>query len=329
MTNKSQIVQTRIEDAIEVIKLLGLPKGQWNSRTAMVLLALGQLPPDKPWSEMSNALSGTLAIMGFIASHYETTYAPNTRETIRRYSLHQMVDAGIVLQNPDEPTRPTNSAKTVYQLTTVALETLRTRDTSLWSSSLEMYLKEIPTLRERYAQSRDMQTLPVSLADGTQLRLSPGGQNVLVKDILEQFAPRFVKGGIISYVGDTSITDSGMRMNADGLATLEISQDYHGKMPDVILFDVNRGWLILVEAVTSHGPVNVKRRDDLHTLFSHLDVGIVYVTAFLSRKDMIKHLADIAWETEVWIAESPDHLIHFDGDRFLGPYDELNANTSL
>ncbi|MFS2517149.1 MULTISPECIES: BsuBI/PstI family type II restriction endonuclease [Parabacteroides] len=30
-------------------------------------------------------------------------------------------------------------------------------------------------------------------------------------------------------------------------------------------------------------------------------------------------MADIAWETEVWIAENPGHMIHFNGDRFIGP----------
>ena len=101
---------------------------------------------------------------------------------------------------------------------------------------------------------------------------------------------------------------------------LGIAQDHHGKIPDVILHDPDRGWLILIEAVTSHGPVNGKRRDDLHELFHHFDAGLVYVTAFLTRKDMVKYVSDIAWETEVWVAESPDHLIHFNGSKFLGPY---------
>jgi len=47
----------------------------------------------------------------------------------------------------------------------------------------------------------------------------------------------------------------------------------------------------------------------------------VFVTAFLDRKAMVKHLNQISWETEVWIADAPDHLIHFNGERFLGPHD--------
>ena len=78
---------------------------------------------------------------------------------------------------------------------------------------------------------------------------------------------------------------------------------------------------MLVEAVTSHGPVNPKRRLELSELFAESRAGIVYVTAFMNRRTMLKYLDEISWETEVWIAESPTHLIHFNGERFLGPYE--------
>ncbi len=103
-------------------------------------------------------------------------------------------------------------------------------------------------------------------------------------------------------------------------AELGIALDEHGKMPDVILFDRARRWLFLVEAVTSHGPIDGKRHDELRRLFGGANAGLVYVTAFLERKALQKDFANISWETEVWIAEAPSHLIHFDGERFLGPY---------
>lgn len=152
MPDKSPLVQARIDDAIEVLQLLGLPKAQWNNRTTMVLMALLHLVPTENWTESTNDLYGVLSIMAFIEAHYETKYAPNSRETIRRQSLHQMIDAGMVLQNPDVPNRPTNSAKNVYQIAPLTLQTLRTRGTASWSLSLEAYLKEIPTLRERYGK---------------------------------------------------------------------------------------------------------------------------------------------------------------------------------
>ncbi len=91
-------------------------------------------------------------------------------------------------------------------------------------------------------------------------------------------------------------------------------------MPDVVVYDRERDWLILVEAVTSHGPVNPKRRAELSNLLAGAGPGLVFVTAFEDRRTFLRHAGDVAWHTEVWIAESPSHVIHFDGERFLGPY---------
>ena len=79
--------------------------------------------------------------------------------------------------------------------------------------------------------------------------------------------------------------------------------------------------LLLVESVTSHGPVDAKRHNELAELFDGATPGLVYVTAFPNRVVMGKYLRDISWETEVWCADAPTHLIHFDGKRFLGPYE--------
>lgn len=91
-------------------------------------------------------------------------------------------------------------------------------------------------------------------------------------------------------------------------------------MPDVIVFYPEKQWLILVESVTSHGPMDAKRHAELSKLFSSAAHGIVYVTAFPNRALMARYFSVISWETEVWIADAPDHLIHFNGERFLGPY---------
>ena len=97
--------------------------------------------------------------------------------------------------------------------------------------------------------------------------------------------------------------------------------DSQGKIPDVILYDKSRNWLVLIEAATSHGPVSQKRRDELKLLFKECTAGLVFVTAFMERKTVPSYLAEIPWGTEVWISEAPDHLIHFNGDRFLGSHE--------
>jgi len=91
-------------------------------------------------------------------------------------------------------------------------------------------------------------------------------------------------------------------------------------MPDVILFDMARNRLFLIEAVTSHGPVDGKRHDELTAMFSAASSNLVFVTAFPDRRTMARYLSVIAWETEVWVAESPSHLIHFNGDKFLSGF---------
>ena len=162
-----------------------------------------------------------------------------------------------------------------------------------------------------------MQRLPVTLPDGQRFELTPGGQNVLVKEIVEEFAPRFTPGGHVAYVGDAGRKHP--VYDERYMRKLGVEMAPHGRMPDVVIHHVERNRLVLIEAVTSHDPVNVLRHNQLKDLFADAAAGLVFVTAFLHRTAMREYLPEIAWETEVWIADSPDHLIHFDGERFLGP----------
>jgi adenine-specific DNA-methyltransferase len=311
--------QQKIDQALGILRDVGLPRGQQNERSALTLLALLDLKPESPWAEAGNPLRGITPIMEFMREHYGKTYAPNTRETVRRFTMHQFVQAGIAVANPDEPTRPTNSPKAVYQAEATFLELVRTHDSPAWEEHLRTYLTSVETLRQRFAQERAMQQIPVTLADGTTFTLSPGGQNVLVPAIITEFAPRFTPGAAVLYVGDTS--EKFAHFDRAGLAALGVAIEGHGKMPDVVLHYRERNWLVLIEAVTSHGPVNPKRRQELRELFAGSSAPLVFVTAFLTRQAMVRYLNEIAWETEVWVADAPSHLIHFNGERFLGPYE--------
>lgn len=163
-----------------------------------------------------------------------------------------------------------------------------------------------------------MAKIPLELPNGRRIALSPGGQNVLVAEIIHEFCPRFVPGGLPVYVGDTESKHA--FFDAQLLNQLEVELDPHGKMPDIVVYHADKNWLVLIEAVTSHGPVDSKRRDELKALFSGSTAPLVFVTAFLDRKAMMKYLNEISWETEVWVADAPSHMIHFNGERFLGPY---------
>jgi BsuBI/PstI restriction endonuclease domain/BsuBI/PstI restriction endonuclease HTH domain len=311
-------IDQRISEARRVLEELELPRAQLNDRTALCLLALINLSHAQGWHEGSDPLRGITPIMDWIRENYGREYKPNTRETFRRQSMHQFVEAGIAVHNPDQPGRSVNSPNNVYQISPATLTLLRTYGTEDWNMVLAAYKVLQPGLRQKYARPREMELVPVTLPDGSELNLSPGVHSVLIKGIIEDFGSRFTPGGKLLYAGDTG--DKYAYFDEALLSSLGVAVDSHGKMPDVIIYFEKENWLILAEAVTSHGPVDGKRHTELTALFSSASAGLVYLTAFPDRSTMAQYSADIAWETEVWVSEDPSHLIHFNGDKFLGPY---------
>ncbi|EQA3317650.1 BsuBI/PstI family type II restriction endonuclease, partial [Escherichia coli] len=286
-----------IEAAQQIIASLGLPRAQQNERSALCLLALLNLTPGKAWADAENPLVGITPIMNWVREHYGKVYAPNTRETFRRQSMHQFCAAGVALYNPDKPDRPVNSPKAVYQIEPAALSMLRTFGSPAWHDSLATYLAERETLVTRYAKEREQNRIPVEIAAGQQITLSPGEHSELIRAIIEDFAPRFAPGSVLVYAGDTG--EKWGYFDAPLLAGLGVDVDSHGKMPDVVLHFTAKNWLLLVESVTSHGPVDGKRHAELARLFAGSTAGLVYVTAFPNRSIMGRYLGEIAWETEV------------------------------
>lgn len=314
----TQGVDNHIAEALQVLNALGLPRAQQNERSALSLLALLNLTPNKQWKQSESPMIGITPIMDWMSQHYGKNYKPNTRETVRRQTMHQFVDAGIALYNPDKPERPVNSPHAVYQISPEVLTVLKAFGSSRWEAKLKKFLASRSTLSERYAKPRQLKQIPVRLKSGLEISLSPGKHSELIKNIIEDFGSRFIPAGQLVYAGDTG--EKWGYFDEKLLAELGVTVDAHGKMPDAILFCSKRKWLILVEAVTSHGPVDGKRHEELARLFSCAKVGLVYVTAFPDRGIMGRYLNEIAWETEVWVADAPTHLIHFNGSRFLGPY---------
>jgi hypothetical protein len=308
----------KVEQALELLNLLGLPRQQLNERSALCLLALLNLKSNSKWSHAESPLMGITPIMDWVASEYKKKYAPNTRETFRRQSMHQFVEAGIALYNPDKPERSVNSPHAVYQITPELLAVLQQYETKSFKASIDKWLKQRQSLVKKYAKEREMLLVPVILADGESIKLSSGEHSTLIKNIIEDFASRFVPGGKLVYVGDTGTKWGYFDKELLGSLGLEIKN--HGKMPDVVIYYPEKKWLLLIEAVTSHGPVDGKRYDELTRLFAASKAGLVFVSAFPDKRTMNKYLDVISWETEVWVADSPTHLIHFNGVRFLGPY---------
>ena len=188
-----------------------------------------------------------------------------------------------------------------------------------WDRSLKAYLAGHGTLAAQYTRTRELHRVPVKVKSGQKITISAGDHSDLIRSIIEDFGSFFVPGGELVYVGDTG-TKWGY-FDQKLLTSLGVTVGHHGKMPDVVIYYREKNWLILVEAVASSGPVDGGRHAELAELFKASKAGLVYVTAFPDRGEVFRRfLAVVAWETEVWCASDSTHLIHFNGVRFLGPY---------
>ena len=261
----------------------------------------------------------TVEIMAWIREHWGLPYKANTRETIRRQTLHQFCHAHLVVQNPDRPSRPINSPEWCYQVTPEAMGVIRSFGLSEYENKLGEYLTLLPGLQAAYRRERDMLKIPLVLPGGARVELSAGGQNILLKSMIDEFCPRFTPGGAVLYVGDAG--NKWLIFEEEVLASLGVTVDSHGIMPDLVIYMEDRNWIVLLEAASSHGPVDSNRHNQLKQLFQSCSAGLVFVSCFPDQKTMKKHLTTISWETDVWIADHPTHLVHFDGERFLGPYE--------
>ena len=316
---KRTLAAKRVSEALSILQALNVPKEQQNDRSALTLLALLGMTPRCRWADATAPMLGITEMMTHFERHFGKKYAPNTRETVRRFTVHQFVQMGLVIANPDEPARPVNSPDNRYQVAPTFLKLGREYGSSSWAASLEGFVNSAVALRRLQPAERHMRMIPVRLPDGRELRLTAGGQNELVKMIIEEFCPRFTPGGVLVYVGDTGKKER--HLEESYFRGLGLTFDEHGKIPDVVVHMPKKNWLVLIEAVTSHGPIGIKRHNELKELFQEAKAGLVFVTAFLTRRAMTKYLSEIAWETEVWIGETPSHIVHFNGERFLGPYE--------
>lgn len=306
------------DDAIEILVALGMPRRQQNDNAIYTLLAFANVGPNTSWARAQALRLNPHGVIEFAARWYAKRYAENTRETIRRQAIHQFVQGAVLLRNPDDPGLSTNSPRTHYALSPDALKVVRAYGTSRFERLATRFREAVGGgLASVYAKPRQMSAVLVKLTTGQELRLSPGSHNVLQRDVVEQFLPRFAPESMVLYLGDTD--HKTLHVDEHGLRSIGVPLKKHDKLPDVVAFDPKRNWLFLVEAVTSHGPVSAKRQLELAAVLKRCKAGLVYVSAFANFREFKRHADHIAWETEVWIADMPDHLLHYNGDRFLGP----------
>lgn len=302
----------KVEEAREFLQNIGMPKAQQADICCYVILAMAGIKPDMLWSQASNEWMRIHDMIQFTNHFYDMSYAENSRETFRKKALHNFRTAALVEDNGED----TNSPNYRYRLTEEALQLLRTFQTVAWGKVLSRFLGYHDMLKDTYASKKKMTMMPVKI-NGEDFDFSAGKHNELQKAIIEEFAPRFAPNSECLYVGDTIQKD--LFKNVDKLTELGFEITLHDKMPDVVLYREDKNWLYFVEAVTSDGPMKPKRILEITEMTKNVAAGKIFVTAFLDFKTYKRFSEKLAWETEVWIAELPDHMIHLNGERFAGP----------
>lgn len=302
----------KVAEAKIFLKEFGMPERQQSDIAAFTLLTLANIRPDDSWEDATNNWIRIHDILQFTSENYGRNYAENTRETIRKDCMHQFREGALVEDNG----KATNSPNYRYRITKEALELLKSFTGSQWERSISRYRVYHESLIEKYRSKKQMEMMPVNV-NGKELKFSPGKHNALQRAIIEEFAPRFAPGCECLYIGDTIKKD--LIKKTDKLRQLGFEITLHDKMPDVVLYRRDKDWLYFVEAVTSVGPMSPQRIIEIQDMTKRVKSGKIFVTAFPDRDTYRKFSSDLAWETEVWIAAYPDHMIHLDGSRFLEP----------
>lgn len=300
----------KVDALKEILNKVEFPEQMQTNICIYTILALANIKKTTPWKNASNDWLRVHDIISFANRNYYAGYAENSRETFRKKALHNFRNAAMVEDNGVA----TNSPNYRWRITDEFLRVLRNIDND--NNALLSFKKQHISLVDLYSSRRSIKKMPVKI-NGADYSFGPGKHNQLQKAIIEEFAPRFASNSECLYVGDS--TDKDLVKDETKLQKLGFEITVHDKMPDVVLYREDKNWLYFIEAVTSVGPMDGKRLVELKAMTHNVSAGIIYVTAFLDFKTFKSFSDKLAWDTEVWIADMPDHMIHLNGDKFIGP----------
>lgn len=319
-------METIIQEALDILAALGVPMTGLTPRRkekmAKVFLSVAGLRPGMPWREAKDNLDEhqlqSRQIIAHMNAHWGENISPGSYDDIRRKDLVLPVAAHIVLNSAKNPNANTNDGTRGFAINPLAAHAIRQFGSPDWAQAVTEFLQGRTTLAEELGRHRDLARVPVSIRPGLTLTLSAGGHNALQKQIIESFLPIYGHGCAVLYVGDT--TQKTLFVDTEALERIRLFELAHDKLPDVIAYSASKNWLYLIEAVTTANPITELRRRALLEAAADCTADLIFVTAFPDRETYRKFAKDIAWETEVWLADAPEHMIHFNGDRFLGPH---------
>lgn len=309
----------KIDIAKDLLEKIGMPTAQQSTLCCLTLLAMANVKKDGTFQDATNDWIRIHDVISFIDKEYGVIYAENSRETFRKQAMHHFRTAAIIEDNG----KATNSPNYRYRLTNEFLKVVQSISEPDGPCvceendfEIERFKSRHQSLKDIYASKKQMQKMPVKI-NNQDFTFSPGKHNQLQKAIIEEFAPRFAPNSECLYVGDT--TEKDLVKNVKKLKELGFEITLHDKMPDVVLYREDKDWIYFVESVTSVGPMDPKRIVEIGQMTGNVSASMIFVTAFLNFKTFKKFSESLAWETEVWIADMPDHMIHLNGNKFLGP----------
>lgn len=326
MPSNSSDLQNLVDEMLSILLALGIPLADLSRRRcekmAKAFLAVAGIRPGIPWAQaLINCESGhkctSRQVIQYMNGYLGEHISSGSYDDIRRKDLALPVEAGIVLKSASNPNANTNDGTRAYALSPEAARQISYFGTAQWEEHLTLFHNERPTLASELARRRQLANIPVQIGDGVTLEFSPGAHNQLQKQIIEVFLPTFGFGAKILYVGDT--INKYLFLDKGGLGELGIVEIAHDKLPDIVAYSSKKNWIFFIEAVTTANPISELRRRSLLSMCTN-SPEIVFVTAFPNRNIFRTHVKDIAWETEAWIADVPEHMVHFNGDKFIGPY---------
>lgn len=315
-------VRSLVYNLLDIFQKIGIPVDGTDrkvERMAKACLAVGKIKKSfaEALSEENDGFVRTRDIISFENENYGEHISPGSYDDIRRKDLKLLIEAGIVINSSSKENLATNNPSRGYALSKSFVELLYSYGSEEWDMRLSEYLKEVKSLKEELECRRNLMKVPVTLPGGKRINLSYGAHNDLQKEIIETFLPLFGFGAEVLYVGDT--TDKFLHLDEKALKEINFFVLEHDELPDVVAYSHEKNLLYLIEAYHSTGEWNEIRVRKVKRKLkeSGCTADVVFFTAFETKNAFKQKAKDIAWETEVWIAESPEHLVHFNGYKFL------------
>ena len=314
-------IKGTVIDVITILKEVGVPLDRLTplriQRMAQACMAIGGIIDS--FNDVKSVKDGkflrTREILQFENKNYGESISPGSYDDIRRKDLKLLVLAGIAISSSAFESQATNDGSRGYCLSDEFATLLQAYNTPDWPNALKEYKKNVKNLEEELEQKREVERVPVKLPSGKELILTYGEHNQLQKAIIEQFLAIFGKGSEVLYVGDTKeklLHKEEERLNELGFFNLD-----HDELPDVVAYNAEKNLLFLVEAFHCTGQWDKTRLYKVKQKLKNCHANLIFVSAFENIDQFRTKSNDIAWETEVWIADIPEHMIHFNGWKFL------------